>query len=129
MSDWTPELKQEVIDAYKAANPTSENSMEIVKELAERFEKSPNGVRLILSKAEVYKKKAPGSASTGTTPAAGDKPKRVSKSDAIAELTSAIKDAGQEPDEEILVKLTGKAAQYFSGMFRAISVSADSSED
>lgn len=127
MSDWTPELKQEVIDAYKKAEPTPETSMEIVKDLAEQFEKSPNGIRIILSKAGVYKKKAASSTATTTATAAGDKdkPKRISKAEALAELTSAIKDAGQEVDEEILVKLTGKASQYFAGLLRSIAAGPD----
>ena len=58
---WTDEKKAEVIAAYEAANPTAENSMEVVKEIAEEFEESPNGVRMILTKAGVYVKKAPAS--------------------------------------------------------------------
>ena len=41
--------------------------MEIVKDIADEFEESPNGVRMILTKAGVYVKKAP--ASGGATKA------------------------------------------------------------
>jgi hypothetical protein len=123
MSDWTDELKAEIIEKYQAANPTADNSAEIVQELATECEKTANGVRLILSKAGVYVKKTP--AKGGSTPDAADsdKPKRVSKADAIEALTSAIADSGQTADEEILAKLTGKAAQYFTGIIRGISAS------
>ena len=38
---------------------------------------------------------------------------RVSVADAQASLTSALSDAGQEVDDAIIGKLTGKAAVYF----------------
>jgi hypothetical protein len=115
---WTDEKKAEVIAAYEAADPTPESSMEIVKEIAEEFEESPNGVRMILTKAGVYVKKTPASggekkATTGGT--------RVSKAAAVEALAAAISDAGQEADEEILSKLTGKAAQYFTTVITAIN--------
>lgn len=112
MSEWTDELREEVIAAYEKAEPTPENSVEIVKELAEEYDKTPNGVRMILTKAGVYVKRAAaqssGASSTKSTST------RVSKADAIASLTSAIESTGQEPNEEILGKLTGKAAVYFA---------------
>ena len=45
---WTEEQKAKVIEAYEAAGPTPENSTEIIKDIAEEFEQSPNGVRMIL---------------------------------------------------------------------------------
>lgn len=112
MSEWTDELREQVIEAYKAANPTPENSVEIVKELAEKFDKTPNGVRMVLTKAEVYIKRSP--AQGGSKDSSGTKSTRVPKADAMAKLTSAIEAAGQEPNEEIISKLTGKAALYFA---------------
>ena len=114
---WSDEKKAEVVAAYTAKNPTPENSMEIVKELAEEFEESPNGVRVILSKAEVYvKKEAPakaaGAATSGT---------RVSKAAAAEALVAALADAGQEADMDIIDKLTGKASQYFTTVVTAIN--------
>ena len=117
---WDDEKKAAVIEQYEAANPTPENSMEIVAELAEEFEESPNGVRMILTKAGVYVKKAP--ASGGATKASnGGSGGRVSKAAAIESLSAAISDAGQEVDQEILDKLTGKAAVYFTGVISAIN--------
>lgn len=118
MSAWTDELKQKAIEAYTAADPTGENSMDIVNEIAEDMGMSPNGVRLILSKAGVYKaktakegtKKAAGGAKTGGT--------RVSKEGAQEALKAAIEEAGKEADMEIISKLTGKAAVYFTGLFK-----------
>ena len=116
---WDDEKKAAVIEAYEAAEPTPETSMEGVAELAEEFEESPNGVRMILTKAGVYIKKAPasGSAKASTNGGGG----RVSKAAAIESLSAAISDAGQEVDQEILDKLTGKAAVYFTGVISAIN--------
>jgi len=116
---WTDEKKAEVIEAYEASNPTPETSMEIVKEIAEEFDESPNGVRMVLTKAGVYVKKAP--ASGGSKPASNGGSGRVSKAAAIESLSAAITDAGQEVDEEIVSKLTGKAAVYFAGLISAVN--------
>ena len=105
---WDDEKKAAVIEAYEAAEPTPENSMEVVAELAEEFEESPNGVRMILTKAGVYVKKAP--ATGGSKASSNGGGGRVSKAAAIESLSGAISDAGQEVDQEILDKLTGKAA-------------------
>ena len=74
---------------------------------------------MILTKAGVYIKKAPasGSAKASTNGGGG----RVSKAAAIESLSAAISDAGQEVDQEILDKLTGKAAVYFTGVISAIN--------
>ena len=115
---WTDEKKAEVIEAYESANPTPETSMEIVKDIADEFEESPNGVRMVLTKAGVYVKKAPATGGTKSTSSSGG---RVSKAAAIESLSAAIADAGQEVDQEILDKLTGKAAVYFTGVIAAIN--------
>jgi transposase-like protein len=114
MSNWTDETKAKVIEAYLKAEPTPENSMEIVEALAEEFDASPNGVRMILSKAEVYVKKTAATASK--TAATSDKPAstRVSKESAQAGLVAAIQKAGKAVDSDIISKLTGKAAVYFT---------------
>ncbi len=125
MSAWTPELKQTVIDRYLEAGPTGETSTEIIKELAEEFQQSPNGVRMILVQAEVYVKKeaAAGTATktSSSTPKTGDAPKRISKETALKALTDAIDNAGGTVDPEIVDKLTGKAAMYFVEVIKAIS--------
>lgn len=122
MSEWTDELKQQVIDEYQAAEPTPENSTEIVKDLAEKYEKTVNGIRMILTRADVYVKKvAPAATSAAKGGAKSGGTARVSKADAIAELTKAIEASGQDADEEILSKLTGKAAVYFTGIVTALN--------
>ena len=69
---------------------------------------------MILTKAGVYVKKTPAAkASTGT--ASGST--RVSKVAAQEALIAAIQDAGKIVDEEIISKLTGKAAKYFATLF------------
>ncbi len=118
---WTPELKASVIEKYEGANPTPDNSTEIIKDIAEEIEMSPNGVRMVLVQAGVYVKKDPAAPSTSKTKTAatGDKPVRVSKESAIADLKAAIEDAGKTADEDILSKLTGKAAVYFLSLLKA----------
>ena len=115
---WTDELKAEVIAKYEGAGPTPENSTEIIKDIAEEIEMSPNGVRMVLVQAGVYVKKEAGtSASKGkTTKTEGSK--RVSKDDAIAELKAALEEANKPVDEDILSKLTGKAAVYFLSVLK-----------
>ena len=106
---WTDEKKQEAVDMYVAEEPTPENSMEIVKDIAEQLEESPTGVRMILTKAGVYVRKTPAAKSSG-----GSGGGRVSVADAQSSLTDALNDAGQEIDSAIISKLTGKAAVYFT---------------
>ena len=109
---WTDEKKAEAVEMYENQDPTPETSMEIVKEIAEELEESPNGVRMILTKAGVYIKKTAAKAAAASGGSTGGT--RISKAAAIETLTSAITDAGREVDEEILSKLTGKAAVYFT---------------
>ena len=117
MSTWTDETKQEAIDMYVSEEPTPENSMEIVKSIAEQLDQSPNGVRMILTKAGVYVKKNPAVKSPGGGTGGG----RVSVAAAQEELTNAISDMGQEPDAAIIGKLTGKAAKYFADLLNKLN--------
>jgi transposase-like protein len=116
---WDDEKKAQAVQMYLDGEPTPDNSMEIVKEIAETLEESPNGVRMILTKAEVYVKKAPAtkSASSGSSTGGG----RVSKAAAQEALVAAITDTGQAVDDEIISKMTGKAAQYFTTVLSAIN--------
>ena len=114
MSEWTDELKQQVISEYEAAEPTPENTMDIIAELAEEHDKTPNGIRMILSKAGVYVKKTPAKSSGGSKEKKSTGGTRVSKEEAFGKLTAAIEAAGLEVDEDIVSKLTGKAAMYFA---------------
>lgn len=115
---WTEEQKVAAIAAYEAGGPTPENSTELIKDIAEELSQSPNGVRMILVQAGVYiKKETTTSASGGTkAKAGGDAPKRVSKESQIAELRAAIEASGATADDEVLDKLTGKAAAYFTSV-------------
>jgi len=117
---WDDDKKAEAVSMYTESDPSPENSMEIVKEIAEELNESPNGVRMILTKAGVYVKKAP---ATGATKSSGSNggSSRVSKAAAIESLSAALTDAGQEVDEEIISKLTGKAAMYFAGIISNVN--------
>ena len=111
-NDWTDELKKELVEAYESKNPTPENTMEIVKQLAEEFDKTPNGVRMVLTREGVYVKKE--AAKAAATAASGDKPKRVNKAEAIDTLKKTIAASDKEVDDDICDRLTGKAAVYFT---------------
>ena len=115
---WTDESKAEAVELYTEAEPTPETSMEIVKDIADQLGESPNGVRMILTKAGVYVKKAPATGSAKSSTGGGT---RVSKADSQATLKDALSDAGQDIDEDIIDKLSGKAAVYFAGVINAIN--------
>lgn len=119
---WTDERKQQAIESYKEGNPTAENSTELVKQIAEELGESPNGVRMILTQAHVYVKKTPatgGSTTKTGTATTSDKAPRVSKESQIADLRAAIEARGVEVDDEVLSKLTGKAAAYITKVLTA----------
>ncbi|RZK43638.1 MAG: hypothetical protein EOO61_04870 [Hymenobacter sp.] len=125
---WNDETKAQAVQMYLDAEPTPTNSMEIVKQISDDIGESPNRVRMYLSQAKrddgssVYIKKdgtAAKPAAGGKTAASGDKAPRVSKEGAQQALTAAIEEAGAEVDAEIISKLTGKAAQYFTGVLKA----------
>ena len=118
---WDDDKKAEAVTLYEAAEPTPETSMEIVKDIAEELDESPNGVRMILTKAGVYVKKTPAAKSSGGATGGGAGGTRVSKAAAAEALIAALGDAGQPVDEEIIAKLTGKASQYFTSILVAIN--------
>jgi len=112
-NEWTDELKQEVIEAYTEQEPTPETTMDIVKRIADDFDKTVNGVRMVLSRANVYVKKTQATAASSSS---STKTPRVNKAEAIAGLKKAIEDAGKEVDADICDRLTGKAAVYITGL-------------
>lgn len=118
MSQWTPELKAQVIQMYTDAEPTAENSTEIIKDIADELELSPNGLRMVLVQAGAYIKKDTAKPSAEKK-AAGEGVKRVSREGAIQELKAAIESKGAPVDAEILDKLTGKAAVYLLSVITA----------
>ncbi len=112
---WDDDKKAQAVSMYEESEPTPETSMEIVKDIAEDLDESPNGVRMILTKAGVYVKKAP----TSKSSSGGGGTKRVSKQDCQDALTAAITEAGQEADNDIISKLSGKAAKYLADVIKA----------
>ena len=114
---WTDEAKAQAVEMYTAEEPTPENSMEIVKQIAEELGESPNGVRMILTKAGVYVRKTPAVKSSGGSTGGG----RVNVAAAQEELTKAISDMGEDPDSAIIGRLTGKAAMYFANLLNKLN--------
>ena len=113
---WTDESKEQAVEMYTAEEPTPENSMEIVKNIAEELGESPNGVRMILTKAGVYVKKTPAVKSSS-----GGGGGRVNVAAAQDGLIKAISDMGEEADSAIVSKLTGKAAVYFTNLINKLN--------
>lgn len=117
---WTEERKQLAVDRYLELDPTEATSTELVKAVADELGESPNGVRQVLIQAKVYVKKDPTAAPTKTTTTTktGEGTKRVSKESQIDALKEAILAKGKEVDEDIVSKLTGKAAAYFADLLK-----------
>ena len=115
---WEQEKKDQAVEMYLNAEPTPEDSMEIVKDIASDLGESPNGVRMILTRAGVYVKKSPATRKSNGGATGGG---RVSVADAQATLSNAIRDTGREPDEAIISKLRGKAANYFAEIINAVN--------
>ena len=113
---WTDESKEQAVEMYTAEEPTPENSMEIVQSIAEELGESPNGVRMILTKAGVYVKKTPAVKSSS-----GGGGGRVNVAAAQDGLIKAISDMGEEADSAIVSKLTGKAAVYFTTLINKLN--------
>ena len=116
---WDDDKKAQAVSMYEDMDPCPETSMEIVKGIADELDESPNGVRMILTKAGVYVKKTPAAKSSSGTTGGGST--RVSKAAAAEALIAILGDAGQDVDEEIISKLTGKASQYFTSIITKIN--------
>ena len=117
MAEWTQELKDEIVSEYEGRNPTPENTTDIIMELADEYDKTPNGIRRILVAAGVYVSKAQ---TTGATKGKekSDAPKRINKGEAIDNLKELLTAAGITVEAEIVDKLTGKAAVYFTTVIK-----------
>lgn len=114
---WDETKRADAVKMYEESEPTPETSIEIIKGIAEELEETPNGVRMILQKAGVYIKKDV--ATKNTTEKTGATT-RVSKADSIASLKETIEASGQQADDEVLDKLTGKQAVYLTGIIKSL---------
>lgn len=124
---WTPELKAEAIAQYaeRIAEYLPEDrpchTLEVVAELAKEYGFTNNSMRGVIQQSEHYVK-----AAKKETAASSDKPasKRPNKAQALADLKAAIADSGAEVNEEMIDKLTGVEAVYFTSVIRHIQVGA-----
>lgn len=111
---WDEEgFKESVRSAYLDSDPSPKTNAEILKQLGEDFDVSPNSIRVFLTRENVYVAEKPSEASSDkeTKPTGG---KRISKEAAISALKAKIAASGKTIDNEIIDKLTGKAALYFA---------------
>lgn len=107
---WTDESKEMAVEMYTSADATPETSMEIVKDIAEELNESPNGVRMILTRAGVYVKKNPSKANGSASTGGG----RVSKAECHQQLVEAVASVGGSLDMTIIDKISGKAAKHIA---------------
>ena len=105
---WEEDKKQQAIEMYTDEEPTPETSMEIVKIIAEELNESPNGVRMILTRAGVYIKKNPSAGNNS------GKTGRVSKAECHQMLVDAVSSLGGSLDMDIISKISGKAAKHIA---------------
>jgi len=118
MAEWSDELKEQVVTDYEGKNPTPDTSTEIVKDIAEDIDMTVNGVRAVLVRAGVYIKKTP---ATGAKSESKTGSTRVNKADAIKALKEIITNNSLDVEDDIIDKLTGKAAVYFKGLFEGLT--------
>ena len=116
---WTDEKKAQALKMYADGKPTATNSVDLVNSISEELEESPNGVRQVLIQAKVYVKKDAATAADTSKAKATEGTKRVSKESQLEALKAAIEARGGEIDDDILSKLTGKAAAYFTAVLTA----------
>lgn len=123
---WTDEKKEKVVTEYQEImenqfaddKERANATIEVVKDLAEKYEETTNGTRMILTKAGVYIKK-PAATATAKGASGGG---RVNKAEAIQTLKTAVASIDPElVDDDILDKMTGKAANYFVGVLNTAS--------
>lgn len=119
MSEWTEELKAQVVKDYEDAKPTPDTSTEIVASIAEDIEMTVNGVRAVLVRAGVYIKKTPATGGSKSETKTGGT--RVNKAEAIIALKDVISNNSLDVEDDIIDKLTGKAAIYFKVIFEGLT--------
>ena len=107
---WEEDKKQQAIEMYTDEEPTPETSMEIVKLIAEELNESPNGVRMILTRAGVYIKKNPSAGNSSGKTGGGS----VSKAECHQQLVDAVGSLGGSLDMSIIDKISGKAAKHIA---------------
>ena len=89
--------------------------------MAEEFEESPNKIRIMLHTAGVLKEnEIPAASKTAikNLKTKAESTPRFLKEDAIAALVAAIETKDLTVDEDIVNKLTGKAAVYFTSLLK-----------
>lgn len=121
---WTPELKAEAISQYVERineflpEDRPSHTLEVIAELATEYGFTKNSMRGVIQQSEHYVKAAKKVAATSEKPAS----KRPNKAQAMAELKAAIVDGGAEVNDELIEKLTGIEAVYFTQVIRQIQV-------
>lgn len=130
MSTWTEDKFAEMSAEYvsrmeeldEADRPS--NSIEVVKEIAEKNGFTTNSFRMKLTQAGLYIKKDATAKATKGEGKAATGGARTSKATAHAELLAAFSDGGvteADIDMAIVDKLTGKAALHLADLVRRVT--------
>jgi hypothetical protein len=110
------DINDQIEEAYLKNNPTPENTMEIVMELAEEFGKSANAIRLMLGKRGVYVKKAATKPAPKTTKKEGGavvNSRGAAKSTVVQQVFNLAESKGvTDLTQEDLGKLTVKQLTF-----------------
>lgn len=120
---WTEEEKNDVVadylaemDKFETDEEKGANTTEVTKLLAEKYDRTPNGVRMVLIKAEAYITKQKAASKSETTGA-----KRVNKAQAHQDLKDTIARISEDlVDEALIEKMTGAAALYFTNVIQSL---------
>ncbi len=107
---YTEEFKEEIKKKYLESDPTANNTVELCKSLADEHGVSANVIRQLLVGAEVYISQGQVTSSKKTTSTKLDKSKMQDS------IQSVIEALGEKVDQDIISKLTGKAANYLSSV-------------
>jgi len=107
------EVIEELVVSYQDADPKPETTAAIVRGLAEDYGLEVNQVKLLLKKEGVLV-----AAKIVSAPTKSDKPPRRLKVDCHNDLKAAIRAVGKDVDEDTIGRLTGKAADYFTGVIK-----------
>lgn len=136
---WTDEIRKEMTDAYieKMEGKDGNESMAIVNEIQSEFANqgqtfTANAIRLMLmaqrrpteddAEGIVYIKKPTGAAASSGTSGKSVGTAKISKAEAQKQLSDVISAVNPDlVDSAIIEKLTGKAAQYLTGVILSIN--------
>lgn len=111
---YTQEFKDLVIKQYLESDPTPNNTVELCKSIADEHDVSSNVIRKLLVDAEVYISQGQVSSKKSTST-------KLDKSKMQSTIQEVIAKLGEPVNDDIILKLTGKAANYLTGVLSVLN--------